>query len=76
MAALLTVSVYPKGGFTAWVIVSLIWLFVGLAMVGIYPLWEARNGIKKVSILSLSQAGAELLQVINGISADIIRRRS
>ncbi|WRT64851.1 uncharacterized protein IL334_001787 [Kwoniella shivajii] len=40
--------VYPKSGFTAWVCVSLIWLFVGLGMVGIYPMWEARRGLMKV----------------------------
>jgi hypothetical protein len=40
--------VYPKAGFTAWVCISLIWLFVGLAMVGVYPAWEARVGLKKV----------------------------
>ncbi|KAL7422163.1 hypothetical protein Q5752_002808 [Cryptotrichosporon argae] len=40
--------VYPKGGFTAWVAVSLIWLFSGLLLVGIYPLWEAREGLKNI----------------------------
>ncbi|KAI9634422.1 putative urea transporter [Dioszegia hungarica] len=52
--------VYPKGGFTAWVSVSLIWLFVGLAMVGVYPAYEARHG---------------LLQVFRGIKADITKSK-
>lgn len=42
------VLVYPPGGFTAYVIVSIIWLFVGGFMVGIYPLFEARKGIAEV----------------------------
>ncbi|WWC67841.1 uncharacterized protein I206_101758 [Kwoniella pini CBS 10737] len=53
--------VYPKSGFTVWVCVSLIWLFVGLAMVGIYPMWEARKG---------------LMQVARGIAADLRGKRT
>jgi hypothetical protein len=41
--------VYSSAGFTAWVVVSLLWLFAGLGMVGIYPMWEARNGLKSVA---------------------------
>lgn len=52
--------IYPEKGFTAWVIVSLLWLFVGLAVVGIYPLWESRKGI---------------MSVVRGISADVSRLR-
>ncbi|OWZ54624.1 urea transporter [Cryptococcus neoformans 125.91] len=51
--------VYPAKGFTAWVCISLIWLFVGLGMVGIYPAWEARKGLMKVG---------------KGIMRDITRR--
>lgn len=43
-----TSHVYPVKGFTAWVCISLIWLFVGLGMVGVYPAWEAREGLMKV----------------------------
>ncbi|KIY55369.1 urea transporter [Cryptococcus deuterogattii 99/473] len=43
-----TSHVYPVKGFTAWVCISLIWLFFGLGMVGIYPIWEARKGLMKV----------------------------
>lgn len=42
-------TVYPVGGFTAYVVVSIIWLFVGGFLVGIFPLWEARKGIWHVS---------------------------
>jgi hypothetical protein len=45
---MLTHAVYPVGGFTAYVVVSIIWLFVGGFMVGVYPMWEARKGIADV----------------------------
>jgi hypothetical protein len=41
-------AVYPVGGFTAYVVVSIIWLFVGGFVVGLLPLWEARKGIAEV----------------------------
>jgi hypothetical protein len=44
------VIVYPVQGFTAYVVISIIWLFLGGFMVGIYPLWEARKGIWGVSL--------------------------
>lgn len=40
--------VYPEAGFTALVIVSFLWLFMGLFLVGIYPMWEARKSIVKI----------------------------
>lgn len=40
--------VYPEAGFTALVIVSFLWLFLGLFLVGIYPMWEARKSIVKI----------------------------
>ncbi|ORX36710.1 putative urea transporter [Kockovaella imperatae] len=51
--------VYPQHGFTAWVSISLIWLFVGLALVGIYPMWEARHGLR---------------DIVNGIWRDLRRK--
>ena len=53
--------VYPEKGFTAWVCVTLIWLFVGLSLVGIYPVWEARHGV---------------MDIVRGIRADIAKRRA
>lgn len=58
--------VYPVGGFTAYVVISIIWLFVGGFLVGIFPLWEARKGIWHVSNLSL----ATLVQLNRYNSAD------
>ncbi|WVQ97980.1 hypothetical protein IAU59_005100 [Kwoniella sp. CBS 9459] len=56
-----TSYVYPKKGFTVWVCISIIWLFVGFIMVGLYPAWEARKGLKQIG---------------QGISADLARKRA
>jgi hypothetical protein len=76
---LIYATVYPKAGFTAWVTISIIWLFVGLAMVGIYPAWEARKGLKKVCAgRALDFAGVFYLlsdQVAVGIVSDITGKR-
>lgn len=40
--------IYSASGFTAWVVVSVLWLFGGLGLVGLYPLWEARKGLTAV----------------------------
>lgn len=40
--------IYPEKGFTAWVAIVIAWLFAGLVMVGLYPLWEARDGLASV----------------------------
>ncbi|KAJ5094411.1 hypothetical protein N7456_010272 [Penicillium angulare] len=37
--------VFSRGLFVAWVSVSLIWLWVTLLVVGIYPLWDGRRQI-------------------------------
>jgi hypothetical protein len=41
--------VYPVGGFTAYIVITILWLFLGLGMVGLYPIWEARAGLASVS---------------------------
>jgi Na+/proline symporter len=41
--------IYSKSGFTAWVVIVIMWLFGGLIMVGLYPMWEARASLKHVS---------------------------
>lgn len=40
--------IYPKAGFTAWVVIVIGWLFGGLFMVGLYPLYEARGTLGDV----------------------------
>ncbi|WOO85789.1 Urea active transporter [Vanrija pseudolonga] len=52
--------IYSEKGFTAWVCIVLLWLFGGLIMIGLYPLWEARHG---------------LAMVAKGIWADVTRSR-
>ena len=42
-------AVYPEKGFAAWVGISITWLFVGLLLVGVYPVIEARKGLLSVS---------------------------
>lgn len=52
--------VYSEGGFTAWVVIVITWLFGGLLSVGLVPLWEARG---------------VLATVCRGIWDDVRRRR-
>jgi hypothetical protein len=40
--------IYTEAGFTAWVCIVMIWLFAGMITVGIYPLFEAREGLASV----------------------------
>jgi len=37
--------VYTVGGFTAWVVVGIIWTFLSSFTVVIYPLWESRRAL-------------------------------
>jgi SSS family transporter len=37
--------VFSQSFFTGWVVVAIIWIFISLILVGIYPLWEGRNSI-------------------------------
>lgn len=41
--------IYPQAGFTAWVVIVVAWLFGGLIMVGLYPLWEARGTLGMIA---------------------------
>ena len=41
--------VFSKRFFTGWVVVGIIWLFCSTACVGIYPLWEGRHTLAKVT---------------------------
>lgn len=53
--------VYTEKGFAAWIGIVIAWLFGGLIMVGLYPLWEARHGLASVA---------------KGIMRDISNRRA
>lgn len=39
--------VFSQSFFTGWVVVAIIWIFISLALVGIYPLWEGRHTIMR-----------------------------
>lgn len=41
--------IYTQAGFAAWVGIVITWLFGGLIMVGLYPLYEARQGLASVA---------------------------
>lgn len=41
--------VFSKKFFTGWVVVGILWLFCSMACVGIYPLWEGRKTLARVS---------------------------
>jgi hypothetical protein len=37
--------VFSKPFFTGWVVVGIMWIFFSLGCVGLFPLWEGRDGI-------------------------------
>jgi urea-proton symporter len=37
--------IFSKPFFTGWVVVGIMWLFFALGCVGIYPLWEGKDGM-------------------------------
>lgn len=44
-----TSYIYSVQGFTAWVCIVLIWLFVGATTISLIPLWEARGTLRLVA---------------------------
>ncbi|KAF9261126.1 urea transporter [Marasmius fiardii PR-910] len=40
--------IYGVGGWTAWVIVGIIWTFLSSFTVVLYPLWESRQAIREI----------------------------
>ncbi|KAJ9149370.1 Urea active transporter [Pleurostoma richardsiae] len=40
--------IFSKSFFTAWVVVSLVWLWITLLVVGFYPVWDGRGQIQLV----------------------------
>jgi hypothetical protein len=41
--------VFSRGFFTGWIVVGFLWLFGTTLCVGVYPLWESRETLRKVS---------------------------
>ncbi|KAJ7069974.1 urea transporter [Mycena amicta] len=42
-------TVYGKGGYTAWVVIGIIWTFLSAFTVVLYPLWESREALRLIS---------------------------
>lgn len=42
-------TVYGVGGFTAWVVIGIIWTFLSAFTVVLYPLWESRAALKMIT---------------------------
>ncbi|KAF7297841.1 Urea transporter [Mycena kentingensis (nom. inval.)] len=42
-------TVHGKGGYTAWVVVGIIWTFLSAFSVVLYPLWESREALGLIS---------------------------
>lgn len=40
--------IFSEKFFTGWVVVGIIWIFIALGCVGIYPLWEGRSGMAHI----------------------------
>ncbi|KAK9471257.1 urea active transporter [Dipodascopsis tothii] len=38
--------IFSRKFFTGWVVVGIIWIFLALLIVGIYPVWEGRGALK------------------------------
>jgi hypothetical protein len=38
--------VFSQKFFTGWVVVGILWLFLSIFMVGLYPLWEGRKSLR------------------------------
>lgn len=61
--------VFSKPFFTGWIVVSFIWIFVSVLLVGVFPAWEGR-----ASVISTAKAvwgrGKDEGVVVEGVSGD------
>jgi len=42
-------TVYGVQGYSAWVVIGIIWCFTSAISVVIYPLWESRDALRQIS---------------------------
>jgi hypothetical protein len=64
--------VFSKGFFTGWVVVGIMWLFFSLGCVGIFPLWEGRDGIAHtIKAIFLDITGKQHLSKFHAHGAEI-----
>ncbi|KAL2210279.1 urea active transporter [Sarocladium strictum] len=61
--------IFSKKFFTGWVTVGIIWIFVSLMIVGIYPAWESRETatrVFKVMVLGKKPSQVMNTQIVEG----------
>lgn len=58
--------IFSKKFFTGWVAVGIAWIFLSLLAVGVYPAWESRATLVKVTTLMLRGGRLPKKQVIEG----------
>jgi len=64
--------VFSKGFFTGWVVVGIMWLFFSLGCVGLFPLWEGRDGIAHtIKAIFLDVTGKQHPSKFHGHGAEI-----
>ncbi|TLD23107.1 hypothetical protein PspLS_07591 [Pyricularia sp. CBS 133598] len=63
--------VFSKPFFTGWVTVGIIWIFASTAAVGVFPLWEGRYSILRVTrgMLGMGAKGGDSSEPIEGVVA-------
>ncbi len=66
-----TAYIFSKKFFTGWITVSIIWIFFSLMAVGIYPLWESRETLIRVTTLLLRGGRPQQSKVTEGESVKV-----
>ncbi|KAK0387891.1 hypothetical protein NLU13_4136 [Sarocladium strictum] len=63
--------IFSKKFFTGWVVVGIIWIFISLIIVGIYPAWESRETATRVfKVMFMGKKPSQVMntQVMEGES--------
>lgn len=63
--------IFSKKFFTGWVTVSIIWILFSFLAVGIYPLWESRETLVRVTSLILRGGRSQKNVVTEGDSVKV-----
>ncbi|EJP68324.1 hypothetical protein MY5147_003282 [Beauveria neobassiana] len=58
--------IFSKNFFTGWVSVGIAWIFLSLLAVGVYPVWESRETLIKVTTMILRGGRLPKKRVIDG----------
>ncbi len=69
--------VFSKPFFTGWVVVGIMWLLFSLGCVGIYPLWEGRDGMGHTfKAIFLDITGKKHPSAYHGHGADVVEGKA